>query len=132
MAEVSIIELIVYGLIGYPAVIMLIVSSFRGIEATDDQAGIKAIWILPAIICMFMLASAGGLISMQTQTVNDIGYNVTDQSIITNSTTTHTTQINLVQPVWITLHYMFFVILLIYFIWNMLQLFTKKPKGAKF
>ena len=129
MSEVSIIELIVYGLIGYPAILFLIASSFRESSGTASKISVvKAIWIIVPIIAMYMLASAGAQIDLKdSSTVSTIGYNVTDGSMISNSTETFSAQsITLVNPVWITLHWMMFVVLILYFMWNMLRLFTQR------
>ena len=121
MSEVSIIELIVYGLIGYPAIIFLIGSSFQESSGTAKISVVKAIWIIVPIIAMYMLASAGALISIDT---------VSSTLINTNTTEVWTEQVDrsitLVNPVWVTLHWMMFIVLILYFMWNMLRLFTQR------
>ena len=128
MSEVSIIELIVYGLIGYPAIIFLIGSSFQESSGTAKISVVKAVWIIVPIVAMYMLSSAGALISMSDEiAITTVSYNVTDNSIMTNSTeTTPARQISLVNPVWVTLHWMMFMVLVLYFMWNMLRLFTQR------
>ena len=121
MSEVSIIELIVYGLIGYPAIIFLIASSFKESSGTAKISVVKAVWIIVPIIAMYMLASAGALISIDT---------VSSTLINTNTTEVWTEQVDrsitLVNPVWVTLHWMMFIVLILYFMWNMLRLFTQR------
>lgn len=128
MAEVSIIELIVYGIVGYTGIVLLIASAFKELPATKSQSAVRSIWLLAPIFCMYMLASAGGTIWLDdghTETV--LNYNVTSNTLVSNSTTTLLpNSITLVQPVWITLHILFFIMLLFYFIWNMLQLLVKR------
>lgn len=128
MSEVSIIELIVYALIGYPAIIFLVASSFKEDSGNNKISVVKAIWIIVPIIAMYMLASSGAQIDLKdSSTVSTIGYNVTDGSILTNSTETFSAQqITLVNPVWITLHWLLFIVLVLYFMWNMLRLFTQR------
>jgi hypothetical protein len=125
MAEISIIELIVYSVICYTGVIGLIISAFRSPGSSKEKGTISVIWLIPSLLASYMMASAGGIISTETVVISNIGYNVTDQTIISNSTTTHTGYIQLVQPVWVTLHYLLFVVLLIYIIWHMLNLLIK-------
>ena len=72
-----------------------------------------------------MLASAGAVIDFTHTVETTLNYNVTSNTLVSNSTTITDDTITLVQPVWVTLHYLFFIMLIIYFIWNMLQLFTK-------
>jgi len=123
MSEVSIIELIVYGLIGYPAIIFLIASSFKESTGTASKISVvKAIWIIVPIIAMYMLASAGAQINFIEQTT--LNYNVTSNTLVSNSTITDT--VTLVNPVWVTLHWMMFMVLILYFMWNMLRLFTQR------
>ena len=122
MSEVSIIELIVYGLIGYPAIIFLIASSFKESSGTAKISVVKAVWIIVPIVAMYMLSSAGAQIDLVTQTT--LNYNVTSNLLTSNSTTTDT--ITLVNPVWVTLHWMMFMVLVLYFMWNMLRLFTQR------
>lgn len=121
MSEVSVIELIIYAVVAYTGFLALILSSFRTLPDEKSQSTIRSIWIIAPIICMFMLASAGAQINLSTETV--LNYNVTANTLVSNSTTTET--INFVNPVWVSLHSLFGIILIIYFIWNMLQLFTK-------
>ena len=122
MSEVSIIELVVYALIGYPAIIFLVGSSFQESSGTAGKISVvKAIWIIVPIIAMYMLASAGATIHVET--VN---------STLTNTNTTEvwtetvSRDIVLVNPVWITLHWLLFTVLVLYFMWNMLRLFTQR------
>lgn len=128
MSEVSIIELIVYGLIGYPAIIFLIGSSFQESSGTAKISVVKAVWIIVPIVAMYMLASAGAQIDLKDESIiTTIGYNVTDGTILTNSTETiPAQQISLVNPVWVTLHWMLFMVLVLYFMWSMLRLFTQR------
>jgi hypothetical protein len=123
MSEVSIIELIVYALIGYPAIIFLVGSSFKEESGTASKISVvKAIWIIVPIIAMYMLASAGAQINLIDQTT--LNYNVTSNLLTSNSTTTDS--ITLVNPVWVTLHWLMFTVLILYFMWNMLRLFTQR------
>jgi len=123
MSEVSIIELIVYALIGYPAIIFLVASTFHESSGTASKVSVvKAIWIIVPIIAMYMLASAGAQINGPTETT--LNYNVTANLLTSNSTVTET--ITLVNPVWITLHWLLFTVLVLYFMWNMLRLFTQR------
>ena len=124
MAEVSIIELVVYALVGYTGVILLVSSAFRDAPATRSGSTIRAIWVLPSLFAVYMLASAGADIHMEdTVTVNTI------KNLNSTETFTETIQKNskvtLYQPVWVTLHILFFFMLLIYFIWNIIQLLVK-------
>jgi hypothetical protein len=122
MADVSIIELIVYGIICYSGIVMLIASAFQQDSSiSKSMSGTRVIWLIPSMFCAFMLASAGADIYFEVSTVTLTNLNTTE-------TWTETTQdkITLYQPVWVTLHLLFFIILLLYVIFNLLALFYKR------
>ncbi len=128
MGEISIIEFIVYGLVGYSGIVLLIASAFKELPATKNLAVIRSIWIMPCIFMMYVLASAGAPIILQDEViVTTLNYNETSNALVSNSTeTTQAKQVSIVNPVWVTVHLLFFIMLVIYFIWNMLQLLVKR------
>lgn len=129
MSEYSIIEFVVYGLVGYSGIIMLLSTAFRtDTPNTKSGAIIRSIWTLPAIYCLVMLAGISGTIYLdEGVTTNELVYNGTDSSLITNSTTTQTANsIVLVNPIWGTVHIVLYMMLIVYFIWNVLQLLVKR------
>lgn len=128
MGEISIIEFIVYGLVGYSGIVLLIASAFKELPATKNLAVIRSIWIMPCIFMMYVLASAGAPIILQDEViVTTLNYNETSNILVSNSTeTTQAKQVSIVNPVWVTVHLLFFIMLVIYFIWNMLQLLVKR------
>lgn len=121
MADISVIEFIVYALVGYSGIVLLISSAFREIPATASGSTIRAIWILPSLFCVYMLASAGTDIYFEETTTTLINQNSTE-----TWTETKQDKITLYQPVWVTLHILFFFMLLIFFIWNIIQLLVKR------
>lgn len=127
MGEISIIEFIVYGLVGYSGLILLIASAFKELPATKNLAVIRSIWILPCIFMMYVLASAGAPIVIQdevitTSTLQNLNTTETWSETVTQASV----QVSIINPVWVTVHILFFVMLVIYFIWNMLQLLVKR------
>lgn len=128
MSEVSIIEFVVYAIVGYSGILLLVSSAFREIPATRSGSTIRAIWTLPSIYCLIMLAGISGTIYLdEGSTINELVYNGTDSSLITNSTTTSTANsVVLVNPIWGTVHIVFYMMLIIFFIWNVLQLLVKR------
>ncbi len=128
MGEISIIEFIVYGLVGYSGIVLLVASAFKELPATKNLAVIRSIWIMPCIFMMYVLASAGAPIILQDEViVTTLNYNETSNILVSNSTeTTQAKQVSIVNPVWVTVHLLFFIMLVIYFIWNMLQLLVKR------
>ncbi len=124
MSDISILEFGVYGLICYTGIIMLIISSFKETPTTVSQSAVRVIWLIPSIICAFMLASAGADIHLSTETVANQVLD-SNNNIITLSDVT-TDKITLIQPVWVTLHFLFFIVLLLYVMFNILTLFMKR------
>ena len=97
MADVSIIELIVYGIVCYSGIVMLIASAFQQDSSiSKSMSGTRVIWLIPSMFCAFMLASAGADIYFEESTVTLVNVNTTE-------TWTETTQdkITLYQPVWV-------------------------------
>ncbi|MFM7796547.1 MAG: hypothetical protein ACKO7N_07270 [Candidatus Nitrosotenuis sp.] len=114
----SIIEFAVYGFVAYSSILMLIISTIRTAELGKALSIIRAIYMIPGVICSSVLANAGVEITMPSQT----------SVLIANSgnmTETISSSITLVNPAWITLHYLFMAILIIYVISQMIILFTK-------
>ena len=71
-----------------------------------------------------MLASAGADIYLSTETTID---QVLDSNNAPVSLTDVTTdKITLLNPVWITLHFLFFIVMLLYVMINILTLFMKR------
>ena len=129
MLVYSLIEFIVYGLIGYSGLLVLVFSVVTKPPTGRDLAGARAIWLVPSVICLFLISYSGGIISGDTDTTtrSEIGYNVTTGAVITNVTVTETVQnqITLQNPVWIMLHVLFAIILIIYIIIQLFNIFTK-------
>lgn len=124
MSDVSILEFGIYGLICYTGIIMLIISAFKETPSTVSQSAVRCIWLIPSIICAYMLASAGADIYLSSETITKEVLNSSD--VIVTLTETTTDKITLLQPVWVTLHFLFFIVLLLYVMMNILTLFVKR------
>ena len=128
MAEYSIIEFLVYGMVGYGGILMLIATAFREeVPTTKSLAIVRSIWVLPSIYCLIMLAGISGTIYLdEGTTVSSTLINQNTTEVWTETVTTTPNSIILVEPIWGTVHIIFYMMLIVYFIWNILQLFTKK------
>ena len=132
MADVSIIEFLVYAIICYTGIVMLIISAFRETPFSKSQSGLRVIWVLPSIFCAFMLASAGQgiILDSETETVtSDYEALTSVDTVVTLNSTTVTTSVSsymLLQPVWVTLHSLFFTVMIIYVLVNVLSGFIKR------
>lgn len=123
MSDISIIEFGVYGLVCYTGVIMLIISAFRETPSGISQSVTRSIWLIPSIIAAFMLASAGADIYLSSETVTRETLDSNNQVVTLTEVTTD--KITLLQPVWVTLHFLFFIVMVIYLMMNILTLFIK-------
>lgn len=124
MADISIIEFAVYGFITYTSLLMLIISTIKEVPTEKSGSIVRGIWLIPGLICAFILASSGiNIITENTTTSNTItSLNTTEvwtEVVSTNSL------IELQNPVWVTVHVLIFTVLLIYIILQILTLFTK-------
>jgi len=110
----------------------MILSVFKEpVEIKKDLSITRVIWLMPSIFCAFILASAGADIilnsDVETVTSEYEVLNSVDGIIVLNSTTVTTSisSFTLLQPVWVALHSLFFMILVLYVIWNIVSLLTK-------
>lgn len=124
MSDISIIEFAVYALVCYTGIIMLIISSFKETPMTVSQSAVRVIWLIPSMLCAFVLASAGADIYLSTEIMSDQVLD-SNNAIITLTDTT-IEKITLLNPIWITMHFLFFIILLLYVVINILTLFMKR------
>jgi len=124
VSEISIIEFGVYALICYTGIIMLIISSFKETPMTVSQSAVRVIWLIPSMLCAFVLASAGADIYLSTETLADQVLDSANNVITLTDVTTD--KITLINPIWVTMHFLFFIVLLLYVITNILTLFLKR------
>tara|TARA_B110001454_G_scaffold19332_1_gene18035 strand:- start:4025 stop:4402 length:378 start_codon:yes stop_codon:yes gene_type:complete len=124
MADMSILEFGVYALICYTGIIMLIISSFKETPTTVSQSAVRVIWLIPSMLCAFVLANAGVDIYLSTETLADQVLD-SNNAIITLTDVT-TDKITLLNPIWVTIHFLFFIVLLLYVVINILTLFMKR------
>src|SRR5574337_3320 len=117
MANLSLSEFLVYGIICYSSLLMLIISTIK--QMPDEGSRIntlaRCVFLLPGLIIAPVLATSGPDIQVSTvDTTNLI------KSINTTQTLTETTnQVNNIviqNPVWLTVHMMIFFVLLMYIV----------------
>ena len=135
--DLSSLEFLVYGLVAYSSLLMLIISTVLKAElATSSQSLIKSVYILPGIVCMFILAFASPTIVINDSVVttdNTSIYEVLDNTnVVTvlnstvNETVTTVNSIELLNTVWGITHVMFAMIMVIFVIVKILSLLTVK------
>ena len=124
MAAMSILEFGVYALVCYAGIIMLIVSAFKETPMTVSQSAVRVIWLIPSMLCAFVLANAGVDIYLSTETLADQVLDSNNAPITLTDVTTD--KITLLNPIWVTMHFLFFIVLLLYVVINILTLFLKR------
>ena len=136
--NISIIEFAVYAFVGYSSLLMLIISITKEGPMVKSRTGTlaKSIYIIPGIICMILLSGSGVDIYLEdslTSTNNTSIYEVLDNTnavVTLNSTVTETVSTSskfvLQNPIWITMHYMFALIMFAYVIINTLKMLSAK------
>lgn len=103
---------------------MLIISVVKEVPTTKYSAISRSIYLIPGIICAYILASSGIQFSVDTVVTNNLIRNENSTETWTEATdTTHS--VILENPVWITVHYLIFVTLIVYVVTQVLILFTK-------
>mgnify|MGYP000120586490 CR=1 FL=1 len=117
MADISIIEFAVYAFIAYSGMLMLIISTIREAPQTKSQSFTRAMYLIPSIVCAFLLAGMGETISVvdmeheEVHNQNNTVINIYEHYRIT-----------LVNPIWITVNFMFGILMTFHFIMQTLQL----------
>lgn len=130
MSDISLAEFIVYGFTAYSSLLMLIISVVKEIPSTKSLAIARSIFLIPGMVAAGVLASSG--INIQVATVDTSNL---IRSINTTQTWSETTQqinnIVLQNPVWQMFHILIFLVLLVYVITQMLNLFTKYDEANR-
>lgn len=125
MTDVSIVEFGVYGFVGYTSILMLLISTIKPVPVTNTLSILRAMFLIPGVICLFFLAGVGVNINIDNiNTVTTTTDNQTSTVIFTQATDT-TNRIVLLEPIWVTMHYMLGTTLLVYVIFQIFQLFTR-------
>jgi len=85
-------------------------------------------YLIPGLICALILAGSGVdiILGSETITENKIELHpVTGNEVAVANTSTHTNKITLIEPVWILVHTMLFLILMVHVIIQILSMLTK-------
>ena len=128
MGDISIIEFGVYGFIAYGSFLMLIISTVKEIPDGKSHSLSRVMYLIPGLICALVLSGSGVDIMLGTETTTEnqiLLHPVTGNEVSVANTTTHTEKITLIEPIWILVHTMLFLILMIHVIINILSMLTK-------
>lgn len=140
MADFSIVEFVVYALIGYSGIVVMIVQLIKYNQPTSKAEAVwRTIWIFPCIIAIGMLTYIDGNVEMNTITstetitsnyevINQTGGNIVTLNSTTLKTNTDINYIDLRDPIWVRFHVLLFFVMIIYQIIMWLTLFIKVSK----
>ena len=129
-------EFAVFAFVAYSSLLMLIIKITKDGPLVKSKTGAltNSIYIMPGIICMILISGSGVDIYLNdsiTTTTSDSIYEVLDNLnnvVVLNSTVTETIEKNemftLQNPIWVTLHYMFALIMFAYVVINVLKMLT--------
>ena len=120
MPELSVIEFAVYGFVTYSSLLMLIISTIKEVPQERSGSIMRGIWLIPGILCAFILASSGINIVLPESTNTIVNINTTEVW-----TETIANQVVLQNPIWVTVHLLIFLVLIVYVVLQVLTLFTK-------
>ena len=128
MGDISIIEFGVYGFLAYGSFLMLMISTIKEIPDGKSHSLSRVMYLIPGLIAALILAGSGVdiLLDAETTTENKVELHpVTGNEITVANTSTHTSKVTLIEPVWILVHTMLFLILMVHVIINILSMLTK-------
>jgi hypothetical protein len=120
MADISIIEFIVYGLIGYSSILMLIITTVKEVPTERSGSIVRAVYLIPGIIACLIIAGSG-----DTIVTSDFTNTIVDLNATTVWTESISSEISLQNPIWVTFHYLLAIVMIVYVILQVLTLFTK-------
>lgn len=133
LADFSIIEFIVYGLMGYSGLILLMVQILQPNPPTNRSfAGARVVFLSPSLIGIMMLMFASGDITLETENISTnstiLTYNETNDLIFTENVTrteSNAKSFTLIEPIWGLIHLGFLMIIIVYITIQVLNILTK-------
>lgn len=128
--DYSIIEFGVYGFFAYGSMLMLMITMIRDVPATRALTLARSMYAIPGIFSAVILSGFSPKIMFPIINTNSttLGYNVSSgliQDRFAENTTAVTANI-LVNPVWTYFHGLLAAILIIFVIFQILQMLTSK------
>lgn len=124
MADISVIEFILYGFLAYVSMLMLIISTVKEVPSGKNHSIVRVVFLTPGAIAALVLANSGINIDMETSTINNTIVNLNTTEVYTETIAT-TSNFVLQNPAWVTMHFLIFAVLIVYMITQVLILLTK-------
>lgn len=137
MAELSLIEFIVFGLVGYLGFIFVLTVLFKNLPNQRDFSAFRVVILVPSIFCILILMNVTAIVieqeTTETMVFPEIVGNDTTGNFITEVRTIPAVVIdfetdsegNNTQPVWPSVHFVMFLIMLVFIGLQMIFLFTR-------
>lgn len=124
MPELSLLEFSVYGFVTYSSLLMLIISTIKEVPATRSHSIARSIYLIPGIICSFILASSGVNVVTETVNTNNTIVNLNTTEVFTETYNTDRFFV-LQNPVWVSVHFLFAAVMVIYVVNQLVSMFTR-------
>ena len=135
--NISLIEFLVYAVIAYSSLLVLVFSVTKDVPLKSKKMTlVRSMYMIPGIICFIILAGSGVFIYLGDSTVTTTAtsvYEVLDNTntvVVLNSTVSQTESTSnvfeLQNPIWVTLHYLFALILFVFVFIQVLTMLTAK------
>lgn len=139
MSELSILEFVVYAVIGYAPMGFLMAYILVDKPAKSSDSIMRIVYVMPGMVGVLMLASVGGFSVITnsdyitSETISDYEVlNTLDGVVTLNSTTTETkatsSYFTLQNPMWVMFNGMLFILYVLYVIINVVQLIGVKEE----
>jgi hypothetical protein len=125
--NVSIIELIFYGIVELTGMIVLITSVIKPQPTKNALDVIRAMYLIPSMVCAGILTFTGVDVTWLTTTTGNTIRSVNTTQVWTENVS-QTDQIILQNPVWTMFHFLLFIVMGFYIIQGILSLLTKDIK----
>lgn len=101
--------------------LMLIISVIKEIPESKAGSIARSIFLLPGAVCAIVIGSSGVSIGINNTTNTITAVNTTEVW-----TENIASQILLINPIWVTIHFFIFIVIVFYIITQILNLLTKK------
>lgn len=124
MADISLIEVIFYGIIEMISITMLIMTVIKETPLGKSSSFVRAIYMMPGIISSFILGMSGPNIIFQSTSTTNLVRSINTTQVWTEAAT-QTNLIPLQNPVWQTFHFMIGITLLFYMVVQLVILLSK-------
>lgn len=123
--DYSIIEFGVYGFFAYGSMLMLMITMIRDVPATRSLTLARSMYAIPGIFSAVILSGFSPKIIFPITNTNSTILSLNTTEYFYENATMNTTNI-LANPVWTYFHGLLAAILIIFVIFQILQMFTSK------